>query len=296
MIIVAQKCGQLGNRLILGAHLIAFAKEFGWTVHYPAFSDYAPFFEGPHRTPWCTFPLSRSKGSCLTSGCVYRFANFSARAVRRLGIRNRWLQSLSIHGDYPHNNVDLAVPMWRERIDQSALVFLLGWRVRNYRLVDKHQGEIRRFFEPVAAIRQKVSSYLGHARVAGRPLVGVHIRQRDYKQYQGGRHYLESHQYAAYMRRLASLLGGRPRFVVCSDTPQENAHFEGLDVAFGPGQLVEDMHVLAGCDFVIGVPSTFSGWAAFYGRAKLYAIDGVPPEEVKLEDFAEPGLYAQGLR
>jgi hypothetical protein len=192
-------------------------------------------------------------------------------------------------GDDPENNVDLADTRWRPRIDQVRWVFLMGWRVRNYPLVAKHQHEIRRFFQPTAAVRDRIDSYLQAVRYPERPLVGVHIRQRDYRWFQGGKHYLEATEYANYMRRVERILDKRPRFVICSDEPQAMASFDGLDVRFGPGHLIEDLYVLAGCDFVLGVPSTFSRWAAFYGQTRLYIIDGVSADKVKLEEFEKYG-------
>jgi hypothetical protein len=35
---------------------------------------------------------------------------------------------------------------------------------------------------------------------------------------------------------------------------------------------VEDLYLLAKCDYIIGPPSTFSLWASFYGSKPLYMI------------------------
>ena len=43
-LIVASKCGQLGNRLVLGGHLVALAAEHRFRLLNIAFADYAQYF------------------------------------------------------------------------------------------------------------------------------------------------------------------------------------------------------------------------------------------------------------
>jgi hypothetical protein len=50
-----------------------------------------------------------------------------------------------------------------------------------------------------------------------------------------------------------------------------------LNVTWGSGHLVEDMYAFAGCDYLVGPPSTFTTWASFYGQVplcRLTAADG----------------------
>jgi hypothetical protein len=287
MIIVSGNIGDLGNHLILGAHLIAFSKEFGWRLSNLGFYNFAPFFEGPSRSPYCLFPPPRSRGRFLPSTRAFRIANITGRIVRRLRLNNRLVRGFRFP-DQPR--VNLAQPEWRIQIEGSAMVFLGGWGVRNYELVKKHQEEIRAYFRPVAAVRSRLDSFFQTFRADGRPLVGIHIRQGDYKDYLGGRYYFSSALYAAYMRRINVLLGGQATFLVCSNNAQSAETFAGMDVHFGPGHLVEDLYALANCEYILGVPSTFSGWSAFYGRKKLCVLDNHPgPESLTLDDFKVQG-------
>lgn len=58
-------------------------------------------------------------------------------------------------------------------------------------------------------------------------------------------------------------------FLLCSNEPQDAEAFAGFPVTFGTGELVEDLYALAGCDFLLGPPSTFTIWASFYGTVPL---------------------------
>jgi hypothetical protein len=40
----------------------------------------------------------------------------------------------------------------------------------------------------------------------------------------------------------------------------------------GNNQELEDMYALAGCDYIIGPPSTFSMWASFIGKVPLFHL------------------------
>ena len=67
------------------------------------------------------------------------------------------------------------------------------------------------------------------------------------------------------------------------------APFSGLTVDHGPGDPVGDLFALAGCDRVIGPPSTFSQWAAFFGDVPICFLDeGKPlaPDRFSVSDLS----------
>jgi hypothetical protein len=119
-------------------------------------------------------------------------------------------------------------------------------------------------------------------------IVGVHIRRRDYREFKGGIYFYELDVYTAYMRRMRELLGGQCRFIVCCEEALEGSAFADLDIAFGPGDLLGDLFALSACDYIIGPPSTFSGWASFsreIPRHFIQSADPVRAERLQLLDF-----------
>ena len=54
--------------------------------------------------------------------------------------------------------------------------------------------------------------------------------------------------------------------------------FPSFDVVLGNGQIVEDMYAFAACDYIVGPPSTYTGWASFYGDKGLYFIRNTADE------------------
>ena len=52
-------------------------------------------------------------------------------------------------------------------------------------------------------------------------------------------------------------------FHLVSDEPIDPAAFGGLNIEVHRGAPLEDMYLLASCDYIIGPNSTFSHWASF---------------------------------
>ena len=58
LIVGAEKYGRIGNRLYLGAHLVAWAKKTGAELHNLGFHDCEDLFEATYKDALCRFPES----------------------------------------------------------------------------------------------------------------------------------------------------------------------------------------------------------------------------------------------
>ena len=87
------------------------------------------------------------------------------------------------------------------------------------------------------------------------------------------------------MRRMLSLLSDKKvRFLVCSNVAQDEKALAEFDHSTGLAHPVQDMYALAGCDYLIAPPSTFSGWSSYYGNVPLFRMRIKNPE-FSLESF-----------
>jgi hypothetical protein len=158
----------------------------------------------------------------------------------------------------------------------------------------KHAGLVRSYFAPspqVVTIASRIEKNIRYCdgEKKGQRIVGVHIRRRDYRDYKGGVYFYEWGVYAAYMRRLSELLAGQCRFVLCCEEPLELSAFDGLEIASGPGDLLGDLLALSACDYIIGPPSTFSGWASFSREVPRHFIQTAElgrANQLQLADFS----------
>jgi len=284
MLVITGAFGQLCNRLFAFANVVAFAARHGMTVANLAFGPYRHFFASTQADALCRFPARKGCGNA-TAGVV----RLSARLARRL----RLAPCIQI-GEKEKCWLD-AAPDGRDiaRLAKGGVILLNGLYFLNRDGLGGHSQLLRDFFRPAPAVEETVRRFVCEARQGADVLVGMHIRQGDYKTHGAGKYYFSTEEYTGLMVQVKNLFEGkRVRFVVCSDTPQAGGAFGGLDTAPGPGRSIEDLYVLAACDYIAGVPSTFSMWASFYGGVPRYehnpreraafGLDTPPP---KLEDF-----------
>ncbi len=134
----------------------------------------------------------------------------------------------------------------------------------------------------------------------GELVIGVHIRQGDYATFENGRYFYSIDQYIAAMKRIGDRYPDRDIvYLVSGNVPLANVDFGDLNVCFASGHLVEDMYSLASCDVLIGPPSTYTGWASFYGRVPLRwmnsaeeTFETVDPPYLVSDRKSQPGTMA----
>ena len=279
MVIITDKYGNLGlgNRLFLFAHFIANAIEFDYKISYPGFYEYAQYFIGTRSSFFCSYPAKTSLiRSCnpaqyfVTSG-INVFTTCSRKLKLQLPDINVF--DISSMGDF-EGDYNLDAQSFIESRKASRVLFVKGWTFRAELSAKKHADLVRLFFTPVDTYASRISSLIKSARKGCDLLVGVHIRQGDYKIWLNGTYYYSTSDYVNIMRSAEGLWGGaRVRYLICSNEKQDECLFEGLDYVMGNADQLEDMYAFASCDYLIGPPSTYTMWASFYGSVPLFVIE-----------------------
>jgi hypothetical protein len=164
---------------------------------------------------------------------------------------------------------------FQKEVKRNKVIFLFGRFYRDYENFEKHQAAIRNYFTPRVDVVKNVADLISKARQGADLLIGVHIRRGDYKEFAGGKYYYDQQAYYDKMKEILVENHRKIHFIICSNEAINVSIFEGLTFFQGTGQLVEDMYALAGCDFIMGPPSTFTRWASFYGRKPIYAIEDI---------------------
>jgi hypothetical protein len=247
MLVNLEEFGRIGNRLFLDAHLTAFGWKYDFLVRNLALDSLVtnlPAIEGPSPgfSRWLWQVAGRLPGS---------------RHFRYWGDRNL---------DFDEDNVsELIEPLVRGRT-----VFFHAWKFRGFRSVARFRDRIVARYRPTATIADGVSRLIAGARDEGDIVVGVHIRWEDYR---GTDYFLSVSEYCHQMNRVAALLAPRrPIFLVFSNETIPREPFAGLSALFPSGNPWEDLYTMASCDYLLGPPSTFSGWASFYGAVPLLTL------------------------
>jgi hypothetical protein len=180
---------------------------------------------------------------------------------------------------------ELTELMDRAEAKRWRILFTQNYVFRQHRWCARHADFIRRVFTPQPVHQAAAATTIASARDRGGVLVGVHIRHGDYQHHLGGRLFFPFTAYAGLMRRMCELLAPRTvSFLVCSNATIPPECFTGLALQSGPGHPVADMTALAGCDYILGPPSSFSAWAAFTGQRPLLVVEN-PTLPFTLDDF-----------
>ncbi|RTQ48955.1 hypothetical protein EJV47_15290 [Hymenobacter gummosus] len=295
MVILIKRFGQLGNRLFLFAHLVANAAEHGYALANPSFNGYARFFRAPATGDFGGLPIrvpvlpeapDKERWLDRLFGLVQRPQIFDAlHRLRRRLATPRLPELLYLNDDHGY---DLNQPDFQRLAQGHRPVLLHGWCFRDRPNLRKHAALIRRLFDLIEPHRAAVDQVLARARQEADVLVGIHIRRGDYATYFDGRYYYDDATYHRLMRELAAQFPPATRvafLVAASEAPPPPEAFLGLTVRYASGHFVEDMYALAGCDYLLGPPSSYSMWASFYGEVPLLHVE-TPTQAVPLADFA----------
>ena len=281
MVIIGKRAGQLGNRLFVFAHIIANAIEYNYEVQNPSFYGYSQYFIGTRNDFFCRFPARKSRlHSPALQVFFYRLINKGVLPLSRCSGISKLLNITFLditRKTHSEECYDMTSPDYIQLATSNRpLIIKDAWLFRDFLNLEKHAGHVRSFFTPIEKHTSAVSSLIYKARNDCDLLVGVHIRQGDYKRWQGGKYYFTTSEYAAIMRRFAATMPEkRMKFLVCSNERQDERIFQGLNHVMGNNHQLEDMYAFAQCDFLIGPPSTYTAWASFYGSIPLFTLNNI---------------------
>lgn len=301
VIILNHNGGRMANQLWSFVSIYAYCLEKGWGCVHTCFFEYSSYFK---------YDYASGIGSVLSF--VFRaLKKFLPRRVARKcvyilhGLYTFWCRKvlqgsrlITSDGTPTEESFYLLPPTapaggdlktWEDRQDDSSL-YLSGWRFRNTVGLLKFRARITQAFAPKDAYAARITQFVAPLRLTGRELVGVHVRQGDYKTWQHGLYYFNSEEvrnildsYAEYAARS----GKEVFFIVCSDGPIDEAALHGLSYIRGLGTEIEDLFTLAATDVIIGAHSTYGTLAAYFGNVPFYTfsrgrMDWASPDNIFL--------------
>ena len=290
-VVLAKRNAQLGNRLTMHAHLLAFCLEKECVFLNPTLGEYADFFVGSRGRLLIQKDASIRPNPLPTWQA--QMAYMGVRIIYQLTKVSRLLPWFPIQsGKATRNPQGKGLREFLEELETRGgrLAVVSTWKIRNYELCAKHAEAIRRLFLPVPRLRKNADHKLKILRAGADLILGVHIRHGDYRRHASGALFYSPAEYRRWMEEFAACFPGQKvGFAVCSDAKQETDDFLGLDVVFGPGNddadgygnkrhdpvksvIVEDNYMLSQCDYILGTVSTFCSWAAFWGNKPLLQV------------------------
>lgn len=262
MVMTFKPFGRLGNRLFLFAHLLAFAEGYGVCVANRAFGMYRSNFRFFNKDKWCTYVPVGLKNDGQKARVTF------PRLAGMLGIvpTVRFWDERDVVFDGSEEG-DPRISIMR---DAPSVIFE-GWKFRSRTVIVRIMPRVREVFAPRADICDLVNNRVSEGKARGDLVVGVHVRLEDYR---GTSQYFSPQEFAQELRKIEALFAPRKiAFIVCSQEQLDRSLFLSNSIVVPPVNAVADLYTLAACDYIMGPPSTFSGWASFYGGKPLFTMN-----------------------
>lgn len=275
-IIVCHQIGRMGNCLYRMAHLIAFARDHGLKIYDLSFSrkGFSEHFAYSRNQPIIRYPdlIRLPFNASMLQSFVWKLYRY----LQKYKILNFSIISGGTFDQCDLENLNSRIVEF-EGVD---FVYKAG--------IEKHCDFIRSHLRFNESINTETSHFIDSLRKKNQLVVGIHVRRGDFKEFDGGRHYFEWCDYAAYAKELKKLLANKKvGFVICTDSAKQYSkmHFGSLETQLSSFDSAGDMAVLSKCDYIISPGrSTFSGWSSFIGEVPLLCMSSANLD-FKLSDF-----------
>ena len=267
-VVLIKHHGRLGNQLFTFGHLIAHSVETGAHIFNPAFHRYGKYFFGSTRDPLCRVPQRTGRLTSLIPTSTQIWLN---RQIHSLAKRMPNIFSVIQCGREIILLDELNDPFPSNR----CFFTLIGDHFRSSHHNEFAVRAIRNYLQPIEVHQANIHLLVNELRATKPLLIGVHIRQGDFRDFAGGTFLRSPHDFAKIMKDVLALFTQHHvYFLICSDESIDHDLFSQFNYRTGTGHLVEDLYALAATDYLIGSPgSTFSKWASFYGETPLYCVD-----------------------
>ncbi|MFD3001491.1 hypothetical protein ACFS7Z_14065 [Pontibacter toksunensis] len=280
MIVLRDHPGRLCNRLWSYVPFISFCLKHGQELLILHFDRYYDLFDDLEAVPGIRLQKHHTAGKLtLGSRLLHRvIPKLPEPALRFTNIysdkdfweNERWSSALPAHKTHIYFKSGV------EHLQKSLFL-------------PEHHEKVRLLFRPRQAIIYKIAQQLEEQRTKHQVVVGVHIRRSDYRWFKRGAYYFQDSTYYNYMAALETELqaaGKSVSFLLSSDEKLNQSHFKGLNTFQISNSVdVEDLYALSLTDYIIGVPSTFSMWASFYGKVPLRILQ-FEDEKISLNQFS----------
>ncbi|MEK7645422.1 MAG: alpha-1,2-fucosyltransferase [Patescibacteria group bacterium] len=271
---------ELANQLWNYASIYAYCLERGLDLKNPSFFEYGSSFEMSAAPNW----LFK----------VAFFLPFEDYRGRKTAFRRRlWRKAYSWYArvmfltkkqrifsyEHPDNIPFYLAPTTSKEALPGHCSYLDGWLFRNPVGLEKYRNEIRAYFAPKPSIQKTANDLLTPIRQRYQNIVGVHVRQGDYRTWRNGAYFIEQKRVREILNEYLQHAGTAAKdscFVIASDGPIDESVFAGLNIVVSKNGPVEDLFMLAQADVVIGSNSTFGDFAAYYGNIPHIVMTNEP--------------------
>lgn len=279
--------GRLANQLWPFISIYAYCLEKDFSLDNYCFFQYAEFFNIPlgnklvkliffdtYRLVKFFWPRKKHKRLLYFFQRAYRIYADHVRKTRPNNIiatPDIPYVPPTVHYLEPTKNSDKALDSFEK--DANKEIYLDGWLFRNPAGLKKFRAQIISYFKPQEKYLADNERLVKELRNKYEHIVGVHVRQGDYKKkFVDGQYYFNEREVSAHLKSYleqAGIKNDRTCFILCSDEGLDLGQFSGLNVVRSHGNAVEDLFLLSKTDLIIGSNSSYGAFASYYGNIPM---------------------------
>lgn len=283
LIIIQHNGGELANQLWNFISIYAYSLEKKLELKNYSFFEYSQYFN---------IPVSNKIIKKIF------FKPFEGHTKRRDSKKTRFYRKLykifvilveffnkkNIVDSSSKNNLPYYLPpsteIKKEFIDlennNTKNIYFKGWLFRNPTGIEKYRNEIIEYFKPKKDTVDLIDNMTEGIRSRYQKLIGVHIRQGDYKTFKDGKYFIDQIRTREIIEEYLNqnnLHIGDVCFIITSDGEIDANIFDGLNFVTSSHNLVEDMYLLSSTDIIIGSNSSYGNIAAYFGNIPHFIME-----------------------
>ena len=199
LLIYSHGGGRLGNQLLVFSHLLSrYWENPNHRLLNLSFWEYAELFEATTDNAICYY--SKEKHSLFNIlKYLHNKPSFTKQAldyvrfpVLKLSDWNLLYHRVDVGFD---RILDLDSRQFNELLLEKKIIMLSGWQIRCWDLLKKHQDKIRSYFTPLPKYSKPANEFMENLKSKYDLIIGIYIRQEDYKKWLNGRFYFEKEDY-----------------------------------------------------------------------------------------------------
>ena len=234
-------------------------------IFNPSFEEYAHYFKNFQKNKVAWIPENKI--------IIFIFSMISKVVIQSL-IRSTYrryippnLWKIDLENDHENFSENLI----KEKISNFRVILFHGFLFgqRDFEIMRRERNQLRLLFQMNEEI--SLEYQLLRRKINSNKIIGVCMRQGDYKEYRNGKYYLTDKDYLSLISNLKKIFSTSFDIFVACEENKTNLSSNGFFISFGNPAL--NLYTLSNCDLLIGPPSTFMTWAAFLNDTPVCYID-----------------------
>lgn len=275
VIILEHGGGELANQLWNYISIFAYAKEMGYSIENPSFFEYGKSFNIQQNPlvnillfrPFLHYRGRRTDLLPTIWRKIYKLVTLIISTLYRGSI----IRSNDSDNDVYYIPPTIASSQQLSNLENTGCkrIFFSGWLFRNPKGIVKFREEIIQYFRPVPSVENASKTFIDEIRSKYGYVVGVHIRQGDYRTFKDGKYWIEQGRVRDILNefiKFKNLDLTQTCFAIASDGRIDQENFKGLNFKISTMGSIEDLFMLSKVDIIIGSDSSFGDFAAYYGN------------------------------